>query len=74
MLFGLFLALPYGLAFAGCDCADAFGSVAALADEDACPPVGAVRVNGPRTALFADFGGGDVAEFAWLECAPRHNM
>ena len=61
VLFGLFLALSYGLAFAGCDGADAFGGVAPLSDEDACPPVGAVRTDGPRLALLGDFGGGDVA-------------
>lgn len=61
VLSGLFLALLHGLAFAGCDGADAFGRVASLADEDACPPVGAVRTDGPRAALFADFRGGDVA-------------
>lgn len=72
MLFGLFLALSDGLAFAGRYGADAFGRVAALPDEDACPPVGAVRVDCPRLALFGDFGGGDVAEFAGLECAPSH--
>ena len=61
VLLGLFLALLHGLAFAGCDGADAFGGVASLSDEDACPPVSAVWVDGPRAALFADFGGGDVA-------------
>ena len=61
VLFGLFLALLYGLAFAGCDGADAFGGVASLSDEDACPPVGAVWVDGPCFALLGDFGGGDVA-------------
>lgn len=45
-----------------------------MADEDACPPVGAVRVDGPGSALFADFGGGDVAEFAWLERSPSHDV
>jgi hypothetical protein len=24
--------------------------------------------------LFADFGGGDVAEFAWLERSPSHDV
>lgn len=61
VLFSLFLALPDGLAFAGCDGADAFGGVAALADKDARSPVRAVRTNGPCFALFRDFGGGDVA-------------
>lgn len=61
VLLGLLLALSHGLAFAGCDGADAFGGVASLSNEDACSPVGAVWVDGPRLALFADFGGGDVA-------------
>lgn len=61
VLFGLFLALLYGLTFAGCDGTNAFGSVASLPDKDACSPVGAVRVDGPRLALLGDFGGGDVA-------------
>lgn len=73
VLSGLFLALLHGLAFAGRDGADAFGRVAPAPDEDACPPVGAVvLVDYPGFALFRDFGGGDVAEFAWLERAPCH--
>lgn len=74
VLSGLFLALLHGLAFAGCDGADAFGRVAPAPDEDACPPVGAVvLVDYPGFALFRDFGGGDVAKFAWLERAPCHD-
>lgn len=72
MLFGLLFALSHGLPLAGRDGADAFWGVASLADEDARPPVGAVLVNYPGAALFADFGGGDVAEFAGLECSPCH--
>ena len=73
VLFGLFLALLHGLAFAGRDGADAFGRVAPAPDEDACPPVGAVvLVDYPGFALLRDFGGGDVAELAWLERAPCH--
>ena len=73
VLFGLFLALADGLAFAGRYGADAFGGVAPASDEDACSPVGAVvLVDYPGFALFGYFGGGDVAEFAWLERVPCH--
>ena len=60
VLFGLFLALSDGQAFAGRYGADAFGGVAAPAYEDACPPVRAVRGDDPRAALFGYSGGGDV--------------